>query len=62
MAATLGSILDIETIRDLRDKAEIGSRVRQTAGTVPDLAGVACKFTLATTLPNLHATEGVKES
>lgn len=62
MASTLGSILDIETIRDLRDKADIGSRVRQTAGTVPDLAGVAYKFSLANTLPKLHATEGVKQS
>jgi F420-non-reducing hydrogenase small subunit len=62
MAATLGSILDIDSIRELRDKKEIGQCVRRTTGTVPDLAGVACKFDGAKTLANTDATEGVTES
>lgn len=69
MASTLGSILDIAPIRDLREKGEIGEKVKQACATVPDLAGVACKFNLAMERPGSadespasFEQQGVKES
>ena len=50
MASTLGSILDIDPIRDLRETEALNARVDEGEKGIPDLAGVACKFNLATTL------------
>jgi F420-non-reducing hydrogenase small subunit len=47
MAATLGSIIDIAPIRDLRAKRDIYARVDAIVAGVPDLAGTAGKFGLA---------------
>lgn len=47
LAATLGSVLDIEPIRGLRDRDEIDRRIDEALAGIPDLAGIACKFTLA---------------
>ena len=58
MASTLGSIMDIEPIRTLQNEEEIYRRVDQTLAGVPDLAGVACKFSLANSLHKLDEGEG----
>jgi F420-non-reducing hydrogenase small subunit len=47
MASTLGSIIDIAPIRGLKDEQEIYKRVDQVLNQIPDLAGVACKFSMA---------------
>jgi F420-non-reducing hydrogenase small subunit len=47
MAATLGSIIDIAPIRDMRSLKEIEAQVDAVIATVPDLAGTAGKFSLA---------------
>ncbi|MGD0837467.1 MAG: NADH:ubiquinone oxidoreductase [Polyangia bacterium] len=47
LAATLGSILDIEPIRNQRGEAAINAQVDAAIAKAPDLAGTACKFTLA---------------
>jgi F420-non-reducing hydrogenase small subunit len=47
MAATLGSIIDIAQIRDLRSEREINAKVDAVVAQVPDLAGTACKFSMA---------------
>ena len=59
MAATLGSILDIAPIRDLRDEERIYELVNAAIAAVPDLAGVACKFSLATRNRSNAVTEEV---
>jgi F420-non-reducing hydrogenase small subunit len=47
MASTLGSILDIEPIRGTRDEEAIYARVDEAMNRIPDLAGSACKFSMA---------------
>lgn len=47
MAATLGSIMDISPIRDERSLSTINQRVDDVVAQVPDLAGTACKFSMA---------------
>jgi len=47
LVSTLGSIMDIAPIRDLKDEQEIYKRVDQVLERIPDLAGVACKFSMA---------------
>lgn len=47
MVALLGSIVDIAPIRELKDEHAIAERVDAVLDTIPDPAGVACKFTLA---------------
>jgi F420-non-reducing hydrogenase small subunit len=47
MAATLGSIIDIAPIRDKRGQQEINAQLDGVIASVPDLAGTACKFSLA---------------
>jgi F420-non-reducing hydrogenase small subunit len=47
MASTLGSVLDISPIRDLRDRKEIDDRIDEALAGIPDFAGATCKFTLA---------------
>ena len=51
MASTIGSILDIAPIRESRNEPEIYAQVDQTLTTLPDIAGVACKFSLASRTP-----------
>jgi F420-non-reducing hydrogenase small subunit len=47
LASTLGSIIDIAPIRGLKDEPEIYQRVDRVLEQIPDLAGVACKFSMA---------------
>jgi F420-non-reducing hydrogenase small subunit len=47
LAATLGSIMDIAPIREERSMSVINQRVDAVVAQVPDLAGTACKFTMA---------------
>jgi F420-non-reducing hydrogenase small subunit len=47
LAATLGSIIDIDPIRDERRMSIINQKVDQVVAQVPDLAGTACKFSMA---------------
>jgi len=58
MASTLGSIVDIEPVRSLQNEDEIYRRVDQALAAVPDLAGVACKFSLANSLHKQGEAEG----
>jgi F420-non-reducing hydrogenase small subunit len=55
MASTLGSILDITPIKEQRDKKRINATVDQVIAGLPDLAGVACKFSMAARGPRAHA-------
>jgi F420-non-reducing hydrogenase small subunit len=57
MASTLGSIMDIGPIREMRDEGEIRRQVDRELAAVPDLAGIACKFSLGTTLHKRDETE-----
>jgi F420-non-reducing hydrogenase small subunit len=47
LAGTLGSIIDLAPIRDLRKMRDIHARVDAVVEQVPDLAGTAGKFALA---------------
>ncbi len=62
MASTIGSILDIEPIRDLRDMEQMHARLQASSQGIPDLAGVACKFNLATAFPGKAARKRTEES
>jgi F420-non-reducing hydrogenase small subunit len=55
LAATLGSILDIAPIRELRDEAEINQVVDRTVAGFADPAGTACKFSMAARTPRTAA-------
>jgi F420-non-reducing hydrogenase small subunit len=56
MISTLGSILDIDPIRDLRGTEELNARVDEAERGIPDIAGLTGKFNLATALRQ-HSTE-----
>jgi F420-non-reducing hydrogenase small subunit len=47
LAATLGSIIDIDPIRDERRLSIINQKFDQVVAQIPDLAGTACKFSMA---------------
>ncbi len=48
LVSMIGSVLDIAPIRDLRDDEEIARRVDAVLAHIPDIAGLAGKFTLGT--------------
>ncbi|HVP56702.1 MAG TPA: hypothetical protein VMU02_01285 [bacterium] len=61
MVSTLGSIMDIEPIRNMHDEQEIYRHVDEALAAVPDIAGVACKFNLGTRARNWGEAEGDDE-
>lgn len=58
MASTLGSVLDIGPIKEMREREEIDRQIDEALAGIPDLAGVACKFTLADRLRATAAVAG----
>jgi F420-non-reducing hydrogenase small subunit len=60
MASTLGSIVDIAPIRELKEGAEMDARVKEVMDGVVDPAGLGNKYSLSSTLQKRTAQEGVE--